>query len=187
MILSDRDIKKSLEEGKLVIDPLPEEKQIQAAWIDLKLGNEFRIFRTNEVSSIDTRNFSDHTQKIVVPDGGPFTVHPHELVIGCTKEYIGIPSDHVAYVDGRSSLGRLGIIVHTTASWIDPGFSGRLSLEITNLGRVPVIIYPGMRICKLVVMKLSSECEVPYSKRADAKYLDQRGPIASRMFKDFTQ
>ena len=187
MILSDKDIKKALEEGKLKIEPLEDkDDQIQPAWVDLKLGNEFRIFKTSSVSIIDTKSPIDgYTEAIKVEDGKPFVLHPGEFVLGTVKEYIRMPDDLMGVVDGRSSLGRLGIIVHTTSAGINPGWEGMFTLEMSNVGKVPVILYPGMRICKLVLQKLSSPAERPYDKRENTKYQKQSGIEESKIFKDF--
>lgn len=186
MILSDKDIKEYLKTGKLVIEPMPNEEQIQPAWIDLCLGNEFLIFKRREVAYIDPKSPpKDYTEKIIVKDGEPFILHPGEFVLGTVKEYIKFPSDLAGAVDGRSSLGRLGILTHITSTFINPGWEGRLVLEINNIGIMPVALYPGMRVCKVVFFKLSSPCEIPYSQRKDAKYKAQRGVVASRLEEEF--
>lgn len=183
MILSDRDIKHYLKSGKLVIEGF-DEKNINAGWVELSLGDEFRVFKTISQPYIDVRNPVDHTEAHKLNDE-PFIIHPHEFVLGHTKEIIKIPSDLAAYVDGRSSLGRLGIVVHVTAGFVDPGFSGRLVLEMTNVGKMPVALHKGMKICKLVLFKLSSEAEIPYFLRKDAKYNQQNSVVGSRIYKEF--
>lgn len=185
MILSDRDVKKYLEEGKLKIEPL-EEIQIQPAWVDLRLGNEFRIFKISSVSMIDTKSPIDgYTEKIKIDDDKPFVLHPGEFVLGTVKEYIKMPDDLMGVVDGRSSLGRLGIIVHITSAGINPGWEGIFTLEMSNVGKVPVALYPGMRVCKLVLHKLTSPAETPYYMQKDAKYQKQTGIEESKIFKEF--
>src|SRR3989344_5776627 len=161
MILSDKDIKVYLKSKKLIIEGF-DEKNIQAGWVDLSLGNEFRLFKSTSQPYIDVANPKNQTD-----------------------EKIKIPSDLAAYVDGRSSLGRLGLVVHVTSGFVDPGFAGRLVLEMTNVGKIPLAIYPKMRICKLVFFKLSSEAERPYSSRKDAKYQDQENVDASKIHEDF--
>ncbi|MDI6807159.1 MAG: dCTP deaminase [Candidatus Aenigmarchaeota archaeon] len=186
MILSDKEIKRYLQEGKLKLEPQVEEKNIQAAWIDLKLGNEFRIFKVISTPYIDLKVPVDgYTEVIKISDDEPFILHPGEFVLCCTREYIKIPEDLMGVIDGRSSLGRLGIVVHATAGGIDPGWEGVFTLEVTNVGKMPVSLYPGMKICKLVLHKLSSPAEKPYYKREDAKYYQQTKIEESKIFKEF--
>jgi dCTP deaminase len=186
MILADREIKQALKEGKLKIIPAPEEKQIQAAWVDLKLGNEFKTFKAVSTPFIDTRAPTEgHAETVKIEDDKPFIIHPGEFVLGQIKEIVTIPDDMAAYLDGRSSLGRLGLVVHITSGWIDPGFSGQLVLEITNVGKMPLVVYPGMRICKLVLHKLTSTAEKPYRLREDAKYKDQKEIKESKISDEF--
>ena len=183
MILSDRDIKEALMSGKIVVENLPDER-IQAGWVDLSLGNEFRMFKATSQPYIDVRDPTDHTESIVIDDK-PFIMHPNEFVLGQVRERIKLPNDIAAYVDGRSSLGRIGIVVHVTSGFVDPGFSGRLVLEMTNVGKMPVALHAGMRICKLVFFKLSSPAEKPYFMRKDAKYMDQDSNMGSRIHREF--
>ncbi len=185
MILSDRDIKERLKKD-LTIDAISDE-QIQAAWIDMRLGNDFRIFRTTSQPFIDVHDVKDYTESIHVDDDMPFIVHPNEFVLGQIKERIRLPADLAAYIDGRSSLGRIGIVVHVTSGYVDPGFEGVLVLEMTNVGKMPVALYPGMRICKLVFFKLSSPAERPYFAKKDAKYKDQEGVVGSRIHKEYKE
>lgn len=182
MILSDRDIKEYLKSGKLVIENLDEER-IQAGWVDLTLGNEFRVFKTTSQPYIDVKDPTDHTEKITVNE--KFIMHPGEFVLGQVNEKIKIPDDLAAYVDGRSSLGRLGLVVHVTSGFVDPGFSGRLVLEMTNVGKMPLAIHPNMRICKLVFFKLSSKAEKPYFLKEDAKYRNQENVVGSKIHQEF--
>lgn len=186
MILSDREIKEYLKSGKLKVEPLENpEVQIQPAGIDLRLGNEFRIFKPTSLPAVDPKTPVDgYTEVVKIRDGEKFIIHPGEFVLALTKEYIKIPPDLMGSVDGRSSLGRLGIVVHTTSAGIDPGWEGYFTLEITNVGKVPVVLYPGMRICKLVLHKLTSEAERPSFKR-DAKYHKQTRIEESKIFKEF--
>ena len=184
MILSDKDIKAYLKSKKLVIEDF-DEKNIQAGWVDLTLGNEFRLFKTTSQPYIDVANPENHTESINVDDGKQFILHPGEFVLAQTDEKISIPADLAAYVDGRSSLGRLGLVVHVTSGFVDPGFNGKLVLEMTNVGKIPLAIYPKMRICKLVFFKLSSEAEMPYDKRKNAKYRNQENVDASKIHEDF--
>ncbi len=184
MILPDHEIRKYLAEGKIVIEPLTDpEVQIQAACVDLKLGSEFKVFKYTQEAFIDSRNPKQYTEDIILEEGGRLILHPKEFVLGITKEKIKIPADIVGYVDGRSSLGRLGITAHITSAWVDPGFEGRLVLEIANLGKMPVIIYPDMRVAKLLFFKMTSPAEKPYNMR-DSKYKNQTTVTESKIHKD---
>lgn len=185
MILSDKDIKQALKEGILKIEPL-DEKQIQAAWVDLSLGGEFRIFKVISTPYIDPKVPLDgYTEIVKIDDDKPFVLHPGEFVLGCVKEYIKMPDNLMGVVDGRSSLGRLGIVVHATAAGINPGWEGIFTLEMANVGKMPIALYPGMKICKLVLHELSSPAEKPYNKRGDAKYQKQTKIEESKIFKEF--
>ncbi len=186
MILSDRDIREHLRSGKIKVENISDDR-IQAAWVDLSLGNEFRIFKITSQPYIDVKNAEDHTEKVVVDDKIPFIIHPGEFVLGTVKERISIPDDIAAYVDGRSSLGRIGLVVHVTSGFIDPGFSGRLVLEMTNVGKMPIALHTDMRICKLVFFKLSGKAEQPYNMRKDAKYQNQESVEGSKIHRDFTK
>jgi len=172
MIIPDHEIRKLLQEGRVKIEPLEDpDRQIQSAGVDLRLGNEFRVFKIISTPYIDTKKENkDYTQRIVLDDDRPFIIHPGEFVLASVKEYIKLPPDLMGSVDGKSSLGRLGVAIHTTSASINPGWEGRFVLEITNSGRMPVALYPNMRVAKLVLYKLSSECERPYNKRNDTKY-----------------
>lgn len=182
MILSDREIKKYLKEGKLKIEPLNIDEQIMPVGIDLRLGNEFRVFKMGSKSHIDPRdNIEDSTELIKIKSGDTFIIHPGELVLGVTKEYIELPDDVAARIDGRSSLGRLGIIVHSTAGHVDPKFRGKLTLEISNIGRLPVSLIPNMKFCSLIFEKISSPVEKGYK----GKYLDQITPTVSKISEEF--
>ncbi len=186
MILPDCEIKKLLEERKLVVEPLENpEVQIQSAGIDLRLGNEFRVFKITGTPYIDTRQKNmDYTEKVNIEDGKPFIIHPGEFVLGSVKEYISVPSDLMGSVDGKSSLGRLGIGIHATSASINPGWEGRFVLEISNMGRMPVALYPNMRIAKLVLHKLTRECERPYGDRKDTKYQKEDTISESKIFRE---
>lgn len=187
-MLSDKDIKAALASGAIVVDPLEDPSiQIQPASIDLRLGNQFRIFRHAQKAFIDPLrdNLEDYTEVLEVEDSEPFILHPGEFVLGSIKEYIKIPDYLVAKVEGRSSLGRLAILVHATAGFIDPGFEGNITLELSNVGKMPVAFYPNMRICQISFEEMSSPSDIPYghpSRRS--KYQGQRGPTASRISRD---
>ncbi len=185
MILSDRDIKKHLEEGSLKIIPPPDlTVQLGACKIDLRLGNDFCIFEHSKYPYIDLRDcvqIEAVMKKVHVPDNESFIMQPGEFVLATTIERLEIPDDLVGHVDGRSSLGRLGIIIHGTSSIFDPGWRGNATLELSNIGRMPVALYPGMRICSFTFETLSSPAEVPYYKKPKAKYLEQKGAEPSRL------
>lgn len=184
-ILSDKDIKNALKEGKIVIEDLKEE-QIGSSSVDLRMGNKFRVFRHSEMTHIDPReNSSEHlTTLYEMENDKPFIIHPGEFILANTKEYIKLPDDLIARMDGRSSWGRLGIVIHSTAGSVHPGFEGQLTLEITNLSKVPVKLWPGSRICQLTFETLTSPSETPYNKRKSSKYLKQRGPGISKISKE---
>lgn len=186
MILSDRDIKQYLQEGKIKIENLENlDTQLQPSGVDLRLGNTFRIFKCMTIPFIDTKSpIEGYTEAIVVEDDKPFIIHPGEFVLGTTKEFIKVPSDLAGMVDGRSSLGRLGISIHTTSTGLNPGWEGFFTLEIVNVGKVPVAIYPGMRICKVSFVKLTSEADKPYQTN---KYKYTSVPEESKIFKEFSK
>ena len=184
MILSDGDIKRYLQERTIVISPFDAELQIQPASVDLRLSNEFRTFKHTERPCIDVKSDEGgYTELVKVDEGKPFIVHPKEFVLGCTLERVEIPDDIVARLDGRSSLGRLGIIVHSTAGTVEPGYKGRLTLEITNVGKIPVALYPGMRVCQLSFHTMASRSEKPKNVRG-SKYLEQKSPEESKIWLD---
>lgn len=186
MILPDHEIRKLLQEGTLVIDPLENpEEQIQPAGVDLRLGNEFRLFKASATPYIDIRNKPEnYTEQVVIEEGKPFVIHPGEFVLGSVKEYIKMPEHLMGSVDGRSSLGRLGVVIHATSSSINPGWEGRFVLEITNIGKLPIALYPGHRIAKLTLHKLSSPPERSYAVRDDAKYQGQEGVGETRIHEE---
>jgi dCTP deaminase len=186
MILSDRDIKSYIKSGKILIEPKLKDEQFQSAWIDLTLGKEFRIFKITQSALVDPKNPEEITEMIALDGDKPFIIHPGEFVLGTVNEYIKFPDDLAGAVDGRSSLGRLGVVVHITSTFVDPGWEGKLVLEITNVGKMPVALYSGMRICKLVFMKLSSPCEKPYYMKKDAKYLKQDNVDQSKIQQEFS-
>lgn len=188
MILSDGDIKKRLEDGDLTIEPLDDpELQLQPASVDMRLGREFLVYQLPHMASIDTREpivQSEYAREVTIEEGDYFTLHPGEFVLGSTAEWVSLPDDLVARVEGRSSIGRLAVVVHATAGFIDPGFEGKITLELSNLGRVAVKLYPGMRISQLVFQQLSSPAERPYGPDRGSKYFGQDGPVASRIGDD---
>lgn len=185
-VLADGDIKYELNHGNLSIEPLSDrELQIQPATIDLRLGDEFIIFKKQNlpyIDPLDENEVDDYSENIKVDD--EFILHPGRFALGTTIERIEIPDYMIAEVEGRSSLGRLAIIVHATAGLCDPGYKGRVTLELSNLGSAPVILRPEMRICQLKMMYLNSPAEVPYGEERGSKYQDQDGPTSSKIGDD---
>lgn len=188
MVLSDRDIKKALESGKLKVTPAPDlTTQLGSNSLDLRLGKTFRIFEHSKHAYIDPtkKNIGDDvTREIEVKRNEAFIMQPGDFVLATTIEYLEIPNDHVGRLEGRSSIGRLGVIVHSTAASIECGFRGSITLELANMGKMPVALYPGMRICSVSFEQLSSPAEVPYYKKKGAKYIGQKGPDESRIHKE---
>jgi dCTP deaminase len=188
MILSDRDIIARLEKGDLVIETLTDpDLQIQPASVDLRLDNTFVVYKLTHLPVIDPRDpstITKYTEEVHIEDGDAFILHPGEFALGATKEWVRIPNDLVARVEGRSSIGRIAVVVHATAGFIDPGFEGQITLELSNLGRVPVKLYPDMRISQVVMHTMTSEALRPYGPARGSKYLGQRGPVTSRIAND---
>ncbi len=188
MVLSDVDIKKALLNGEIVITPkLNLQSQLGSCSVDLRLGNSFRVFEHSRYAYIDTKSNDTkkgYTSEIVVEDNEPFIMQPGDFVLAVTLEKITISSSLLGRLEGRSSLGRLGIVVHSTASIFDPGWNGQAVLELGNLGRLPVVLYPGMRICAMTFEELSSPAQVPYSEKKTAKYIKQTKPRESKIEED---
>jgi dCTP deaminase len=189
MILSDRDIKRALESGRVRIEPVEEDlaRHIHASSMDLHLGNAFKLYEHSKFAILDPKKpetFFGNMRMITIADGDPFIVQPGEFILGVTREKLTVPDDLVVRVEGRSSLGRLGIIVHSTAGFVDPGFSGTITLEISNLNRLPVALYPGMRVCQLAFEQMTSPAETPYHKKPGSKYQGQMLPEESRLASD---
>jgi dCTP deaminase len=180
-VLSDRTIRRLVEIGRLVVEPW-DESLVQPASVDLRLGDSFRVFHNHRVTAIDLRDPPTNlTEEVVVPASEPFAIHPGEFVLGRTLEYVEIPDDVVARIEGKSSLGRLGLIVHATAGFVDPGFRGTLTLEITNLTRVPIKLYAGLLIAQLSFMALDGPAERPYgSDELGSHYQGQLAATESR-------
>lgn len=188
MILSDGDIKKRLEDGSLGIDPLDDpELQIQPASVDLRLGASFVVYQSPHVACIDARDpesVSGYTERVDIEEGDAFVLQPGAFALGSTFERVRVPSDLVARVEGRSSIGRIAVVVHATAGFIDPGFDGEITLELANLGRCAVKLYPGMRISQVVFHTMLNPAERPYGTARGSKYQGQTGPVASRLAVD---
>jgi len=185
MILSDRDIAARLDEGDLEIEPLADpDLQIQPASVDLRLGREFLEFEHTNIPCIhpnSEQEIEEYVSETVVDEDGEFILHPGDFVLGTTVETVAIPDDLIAHVEGRSSLGRLAVVVHATAGLCDPGYRGQITLELSNLGSAPVALDPGMRISQLTFTELKSPAATPYGAERGSKYQDQSGPQASRI------
>lgn len=188
-ILSDKTIKEYLEEGKIVIDPLKDEQQIQPSSVDMRLGDEFKVFKVIRKPYIDPKDEEDiaeYMESSTIPEGEAFIIHPNEFALATTQEYVKVPDDLVARVEGRSSMGRLGVTMHVTAGYVDPGFEGRITLEISNIGAMPVALYPGQRVCQLVFETMTTPAELPYGHpKRNSKYMNQLKPESSRVKLDY--
>ena len=188
VILSDRTLREQLAAGRIVIDPL-DESLIQPSSIDVRISNLFRVFRNHTRGVIDVKlDMVDLTELIEIPEGSeePFMLHPGEFVLGSTLERIGVPDDLVGRVEGKSSLGRLGLLIHSTAGFIDAGFDGHITLELANVASLPITLYPGMKIGQVSFMQMTTPADNPYGTGASgSKYQGQRGPTPSRYFENF--
>jgi dCTP deaminase len=188
-VLSDKDILAALASGKLKIaSPRGDvTKEVHASSVDLRLGKVFKIYDHSKIAILDPKN-KDAMPKIMrtieVSEEVPFIIQPGEFILGVTEETITVPDDLVIRVEGRSSLGRLGIIIHSTAGFVDPGFSGTITLEISNINRLPIALYPGMRICQIAIEEMSSPVLEPYDKKKSSKYQHQSLPEESRIDQD---
>lgn len=185
MILSDQDIMAELNAGRIKITPKPDlQIQLGSCSIDLRLGNVFRVFNHSKYPYIDLRSkvgIDSVMKEIRIPSDEPFIIQPGDFVLATTIETLEIANDLLGRIEGRSSLGRLGIIVHGTASIFDPGWVGKVTMELGNLGNMPVALYPGMRVCAFTFEELKSPTSKPYSQKKGAKYAGQKGPEASRL------
>jgi len=186
MILSDRTIREAIDAGRIVIDPF-DPACVQPSSVDLHVDSQFRVFANSRYPYIDVKEeMPDLTELVEVKPDEPFILHPGEFVLGSTLERVGIPNDLVARLEGKSSLGRLGLLIHSTAGYVDPGWDGYLTLELSNVANLPITLYPGMKIGQISFFMLTTEAEVPYGA-AGNKYQGQRGPTPSRFFKDFPE
>lgn len=181
MLLSDYDIRARLESGDLSITPF-DDGLIQPASVDVRLDRGFRVFNNHRHTHIDpAARQEDLTSLVEVPDGEPFVLHPGEFVLGATLESFTLPADLAGRLEGKSSLGRLGLLVHSTAGFIDPGFRGQVTLELSNVANLPILLTPGMKIGQLCLMAMTSPAEKPYGQGATgSRYQGQTGPTASR-------
>jgi len=185
-VLSDRTIKAELAAGRLGIEPL-DPQAVQPASVDLRLDRAFRTFRVTSRAFVDVREpVDDLTELVTVADDEPFVLQPHTFCLGSTMETVTLPDDIVARVDGKSSLGRLGLLVHATAGYVDPGWTGRLTLELSNQSQMPIALYYGMRIAQVSFLRLTTPVDRPYgSSGLGSKYQGQTGPTPSRISEEF--
>lgn len=186
MLLSDRDIRAEIAAGRVACEPF-HEAMIQPSSVDVRLDKFFRVFENHKYSVIDPSiEQADLTREVIAEDDEPFILHPGEFVLASTYEIITLPDDIAGRLEGKSSLGRLGLLTHSTAGFIDPGFSGHITLELSNVANLPVKLFPGMKIGQLCLIKLSSPAEHSYgSEKYGSRYQGQRGPTASRSFLNF--
>lgn len=188
MLYSDRDIKKELDAGRIKLEPF-DESMIQPASVDVRIDRFFRLFDNHKYAHIDpSKDQRELTRLVEVAPDEPFILHPGEFVLGATYEKVTLPSDIAARLEGKSSLGRLGLLTHSTAGFIDPGFSGHVTLELSNMATLPILLWPGSKVGQLCFFKLTSETEHPYGSGAYGnRYQGQRGPTASRSYQNFHQ
>ena len=186
MVLSDRTIRKEIESNRIVIDPLGD-NCIQPASVDVHLDSHLLLFRGSRQAYIDIRkDQSNLTEMFEIKDDEPFMLHPNEFVLGSTVEFIGIPDDLVSRLEGKSSLGRVGLLIHSTAGYVDAGWDGQLTLELSNVANLPITLYPGMKIGQISFVKMTTAADRPYgSSDLGSKYRGQEGPKASRYWENF--
>ena len=186
MLLSDRDITAEIDAGRVVLDPY-DPAMLQPSSVDIRLDRFFRLFDNHKYAVIDpAEDQPDLTRLVEVDADEPFVLHPGEFVLGSVYEVVTLPDDVAARVEGKSSLGRLGLLTHATAGFIDPGFSGHVTLELSNVATLPIKLWPGMKIGQLCFFRLSSAAEHPYgSEKYGSRYQGQRGPTASRSYQSF--
>ena len=188
MVLSDKSIKEELKNKNIVIKPLGE-NAIQPASVDVRLDENILVFRNTDIPYIDVKNIShDLTSLVKINDKDPFILHPNQFVLGSTLEYVEIPTNLVSRLEGKSSLGRVGLLIHSTAGYIDPGFKGNITLELSNVSNLPITLYKCMKIGQMSFNKLTTPVEIPYgSNKLNSKYQGQRLPTASLFHKDYNK
>lgn len=188
MLLSDRSIKEAIQSKRIIIDPF-EKSLIQPASIDLRLGKTIRVFRNARIPYIDVmQELPDLTELVEIDEVSPFYLHPREFALGVIFENVSLADDIAARLDGKSSLGRLGLIVHSTAGWVDPGWSGHLTLELSNVSTLPISLYYGMTVSQISFFPLSTPAEHPYGSRIlGSKYQNQAEPTPSRYYLNYNQ
>jgi dCTP deaminase len=186
MVLSDRTIRERIEQGRIIIQPLGD-GCIQPASVDVHLDRRVLVFRNNRVPYVDIRtNAEQLTEKVTIGDDDPFMLHPGEFVLGSTLEHVELPADLVARLEGKSSLGRIGLLIHSTAGYVDPGWKGHLTLELSNVSNLPITLYHRMKIGQISFLELTTPAERLYgSAELGSKYQGQQEPTASRIFKEF--
>ena len=186
MLLSDRDIRAEIAAGRVALEPY-DETLLQPSSVDLRLDRHFRTFNNHAYTHIDpARQQDDLTRMVEPPEDEAFVLHPGEFVLGSTYEVISLPDDVAGRLEGKSSLGRLGLLTHSTAGFIDPGFSGHVTLELSNVANLPIRLWPGMKVGQLCLFRLSSPSEHPYGSPVyGSRYQDQRGPTPSRSYVNF--
>lgn len=187
MILSDRTIREELARGRIVIDGL-DESCIQPSSVDLHLDRYFRLFRNHSIRVIDVREAQEDLTELVEVEGEhALVLHPGEFVLGSTSEVVGIPDDLVGRLEGKSSLGRLGLLIHSTAGFVDPGFTGHITLELSNVANLPITLYPGMKIGQISFLTMTTPADQPYGSGVlGSKYQGQRGPTPSKYYLNFS-
>lgn len=187
MIFSDRTIREAIDAGRIEIDPF-DPSYVQPSSIDLRVDRMFQVFENHKYPHIDPKAPQTDLTTLVKVDGDePFILHPGEFVLGATLERVRLGNDIVARLEGKSSLGRLGLLIHSTAGFVDPGFDGYLTLELSNVATLPIAIYPGMKIGQISFYQLTTEADAPYgSASTGSKYQGQRGPTPSRVHEDFS-
>jgi dCTP deaminase len=186
VILSDRTIREHLDQGRIVIEPL-DLRNIQPSSVDLRLDRFFRVFRNHTMRVIDVKEHQEElTELVEIADDDGFILHPGEFVLGSTAERVALPDDLVARLEGKSSLGRLGLLIHSTAGFVDAGWDGHLTLELSNVANLPITLYPGMKIGQISFLQMTTPADHPYgSGQVGSKYQGQRGPTPSRYFENF--
>ena len=186
MILSDRTIREELAAGRIVIDPV-DDADIQPSSVDLHIDRYFRVFRNHSMRVIDVKEDQEElTELVEIGEDDAFILHPGEFVLGSTAERVGLPIDLVARLEGKSSLGRLGLLIHSTAGFIDPGWDGHVTLELSNVANLPITIYYAMKIGQLSFVQMTEPAETPYGADGlGSKYQGQKGPTPSRYYKNF--
>ena len=186
MLLSDRDIKSEIDKGRVVLEPY-DLNMIQPSSVDVRLDRLFRTFENHKYAHIDpAENQPELTREVAVEGQDPFILHPGEFVLGSTYEVISLPDDIAGRLEGKSSLGRLGLLTHSTAGFIDPGFSGHVTLELSNVATLPIMLWPGMKIGQLCLFRLESPAEHPYGSAVyGSRYQGQRGPTPSKAYLNF--
>ncbi|HEY2331659.1 MAG TPA: dCTP deaminase [Acidimicrobiales bacterium] len=186
MILSDRTIRAELESGRIIIEPLGE-GCIQPSSVDLHVDRLFRVFRNHTMGHIDVKeDLEELTELVEIGEDDAFMLHPGEFVLGSTLERVALPDDLVARLEGKSSLGRLGLLIHSTAGFVDAGWDGHLTLELSNVANLPITLYPGMKIGQISFLQMTTPADQPYGTGAlGSKYKGQRGPTPSRYFENF--